>query len=245
MYLPKRLSQNAKADLALIEKFKSNALESLLTKISDKKLEDIESIHQWMEGYRSMGLRPKKVKPTHYAFASRLAKDKKWPRSIGPLVDTYLINQITHLMPHGGFDTDKLPSNCTIELLKSEQSVKFQPIGVKDENVEEMEDTKAGEVIYRLLDDSIPTPITLTRNLNYRDGEKTKIVDDQEDEKNSTKDLLLIIEDLSETEEGKQNLYKTANDLEQFYKSVFGQYVEQSYVRILDYKGGESLNLDW
>lgn len=92
-----QLSQNAKADMSVIEALKAEALTTLLETVPSGQnvdLEKISSVSQWMQAYRNMKVNPKKIKPTHYAFAARLLKDKKWPRSIGPLVDIYLANQM-------------------------------------------------------------------------------------------------------------------------------------------------------
>jgi DNA/RNA-binding domain of Phe-tRNA-synthetase-like protein len=92
-----RLSQTARADTNALDVLKAESLEKLLERIPSGENADlvkISSISEWIQVYKTMGLKPKKVKPTHYAFSSRLLKDKAWPRSIGPLVDTYLANQM-------------------------------------------------------------------------------------------------------------------------------------------------------
>lgn len=92
-----QLSVEATADLAAIESLKASALSSLMHRIPSGHNADLimePNVAQWMQTYRNMKINPKKIKPTHYAFASRLLKDQKWPRSIGPLVDLYLVNQL-------------------------------------------------------------------------------------------------------------------------------------------------------
>lgn len=92
-----RLAPKARADLSTLDRLKAESLSSLLAAIpsgTNADLEKVASIAQWMQTYKAMGLKPKKIKPTHYALSSRLLKDKKWPRAIGPLVDVYLTNQM-------------------------------------------------------------------------------------------------------------------------------------------------------
>lgn len=92
-----QLSQEAKADIGVIETLKAEALTKLLETVPSGQnvdLEKVSTISQSIQIYRNMKINPKKIKPTHYAFSLRLLKDKKWPRSIGPLVDVYLANQM-------------------------------------------------------------------------------------------------------------------------------------------------------
>lgn len=91
------LAPTATADLAAVERAKAQSLSALLDAVPSQTNADLEktpSIAEWMQTYKAMGLKPKKVKPTHYALSSRLLKDQKWPRAIGPLVDVYLTNQM-------------------------------------------------------------------------------------------------------------------------------------------------------
>ncbi|UZJ53660.1 hypothetical protein CBS101457_002980 [Exobasidium rhododendri] len=165
-----------------------------------------------------MSLKPKKIKPTHYALSSRLLKDKKWPRPIGPLVDTYLSNQIKHLMPHGGYDVPSL-SGDSIILRVSKNELPFQPLGVAKDDEGRMETTKPTEVLY--LDQSGDASATLTRYWNHLDAELTKIVDDAEDEGHSTHDMVLFIESVDGSDEGRHRLQEAANDLEEAYRLVY------------------------
>jgi DNA/RNA-binding domain of Phe-tRNA-synthetase-like protein len=244
-----QLSRDAKANLDVIESLKASALSSLIQRIPSGQSVDLEketSIAQWMQTYRNMKINPKKIKPTHFAFASRLLKDKKWPRSIGPLVDVYLVNQAKHLLPHGGFDVESL-SGDTIKLLVSDKTHQFQPLGVSLDDRDKMETTKLGEVLYQ--DISQESITVLTRYFNHRDTERTKIVDVNEDEEKSTKDFVLIIESVDGSEEGKAKLLETANDLAGMYSKVYGDGLVTSFVRVVelsseDDKDGATLSLD-
>jgi DNA/RNA-binding domain of Phe-tRNA-synthetase-like protein len=252
-----QLRTEARANADSLEALKAETLGKLLSRVSNNAdLEKFDTIQQWFEGYKKMGLRPKKVKPTHYAFTSRLVKDRRWPRAIGPLVDAYLVNQASHVMPHGGFDVDRLPKEATtICLSRSEAETVFQPLGVLSGDSDKMERTKPGEIIYQCLSDGTGEALTLTRYLNYRDAEPSKIFDDPDDESKSTRDFVLLIESLDPSPQGREKLQTTANDLLQTYVKVYGQEnVVQSYVRIAaggelasveEKECGAELSLDW
>lgn len=94
------LASEATASSPTVEQLKSSALQHLLDRVvpfgTMKEFEEVASVRDWLNAFRSMGLNSKKkqIRPTHYAFGMRLIKQKQWPTSIGPLVDTYLANQV-------------------------------------------------------------------------------------------------------------------------------------------------------
>jgi DNA/RNA-binding domain of Phe-tRNA-synthetase-like protein len=86
---------SACADLDKLETLRVSSLAKLKTAFQDvKSLEGDARIELWKNTYKKMGVNPKKVKPTHWALASRLVKDGHWPRPIGPVIDVYLVNQM-------------------------------------------------------------------------------------------------------------------------------------------------------
>jgi len=133
---------------------------------------DHPHIAGWRDTYKAFGGRPKDHKPTHEAFARRMLKDPPWP-SISLLVDVYLANQLEHLLPHGGYDLDRLSG--TLHLARAAAGEAFEPLGGGSEATEE------GEVVYR------DGARILTRRWNYRDCDHTKILP-------ATKRFLLMIE---------------------------------------------------
>jgi len=156
-------------------------------------------------------------------------------------------------MPHGGFDVTSLTQG-TIVLHQAQQEYAFQPLGVPAAEPERFEQTSVGEYIYCDLGDAdvadaaaVGTRV-LTRHLNHRDGEATKICDEA-DEAHSTRDFVLFVEALDGSAAGREKLKRTAEDLEQAYVAVYGaESVERSYVRIVELVKGActaELALDW
>ena len=129
-------------------------------------------IAEWRKAYQAFGVKPKTHKPTHEALARRLLKQGTWP-DINPIVDVYLTNQTAHLLPHGGYDAERLQGNLYLDV--SAGTERFEPLGGGEEL------TSAGEVVYR--DDAR----ILTRRWNYRDCDATKITD-------QTRQFVLMIE---------------------------------------------------
>jgi DNA/RNA-binding domain of Phe-tRNA-synthetase-like protein len=83
------------ADLEKLDALRTSSLTKLKDAFPDVKSLDGDSrIELWKDTYKKMGVNPKKSKPTHWALASRLVKDGKWPRPIGPVIDVYLVNQM-------------------------------------------------------------------------------------------------------------------------------------------------------
>ena len=131
------------------------------------------NIKSWREAYKAFGASPKKFKPTHEAYVRRVARSEEWPAPICPIVDLYLVNQVDHLLPHGGYDLDSLVGD--VELIRASGGEIFEPLGGGQESVE------AGEVVYR------DEGGVLTRRWNYRDCDRTKITAE-------TKHFALMIE---------------------------------------------------
>ena len=82
-------------DLEKLDALRTSSLAKLQGSFSDvKSLEGDDRIKIWMDVYKKMGVNPRKNKPTHWALASRLVKDGKWTKPIGPIIDVYLVNQM-------------------------------------------------------------------------------------------------------------------------------------------------------
>jgi len=118
------------------------------------------SVRLWREAYQRFGTKPTKFRPTHEALARRLLKEPAWP-AIHPAVDVYLTNQIAHLLPHGGYDLDRLAGDLVLD--RSPGGEPFEPLGGGEER------TEPGEVVYR------DRERVLTRRWNHRDADATKI----------------------------------------------------------------------
>jgi DNA/RNA-binding domain of Phe-tRNA-synthetase-like protein len=183
-----------------VANFKERALTHLKL-----QLDSIEALNQhphilaWHEAYRKFGVKPKDHRPTHDALCRRLLKQGVWPK-INPLVDIYLTNQTTHLLPHGGYDLGQISGNILLDVAR--QPERFEPMGGGEETV------NVAEIIYR------DNERVLTRYWNYRDCYPTRITDD-------TQSFVLFIES-----PGKpialEDLKAAARDLIGRYQESFG-----------------------
>ncbi len=151
----------------------AEALARLRARCADvEALMEQPSVQLWREAYQRFGTKPTKFRPTHEALARRLLKEPVWP-SIHPMVDVYLTNQIAHLLPHGGYDRERLAGDLALD--RSPGGEPFEPLGDGEER------TEPGEVVYR------DRARILTRRWNHRDAEATKIAA-------GTRRILLFVE---------------------------------------------------
>jgi DNA/RNA-binding domain of Phe-tRNA-synthetase-like protein len=118
-------------------------------------------VAEWRTTYERFGMKVRSHRPTHEALARRVLRDGTWPGRINPIVDVYLTNQLTHLLPHGGYDREPLAG--TLRLAVSPGGEPFEPLGGGAEI------TEGGEIIYR------DARRVLTRRWNFRDCDTTKI----------------------------------------------------------------------
>jgi DNA/RNA-binding domain of Phe-tRNA-synthetase-like protein len=179
------------------ERVKRNIITNLQTNYQSETLSLDPRINSWREVYRSFGVNPKKFPPTAEAIIKRALKKGEIP-SISPAVDSYLLAELEHFLPCGGYDLEKLMGD--LELRFSNGGEEFVPLGARDS-----EKTESGEIIYS--DNSR----VLTRMWNYKDCDFTKITND-------TKNLALFIE--SPTKESDHSLVeqtkRTAELLQKF-----------------------------
>ena len=163
----------------------------------------------WRDAYRKFKVKAKTHKPTHEALARRILVGDGWP-DINPIVDIYLTNQLCHLLPHGGYDADKLSGTLRLEISSGDEP--FTALGGEEQM------TKADEVIYR--DDQR----ILTRRWNYRDADATCIRDE-------TTNFILMIESPGELIDDEA-VAKSADDLAGRYRSVFDGDFSSEVIRI-------------
>jgi len=91
------------------------------------------NILAWQEAYRKFGVKPNKHKPTCEALLRRILKGDTLP-TINTIVNCYLIAEMEHLLPCGGYDIDRVRgdielriSNVTRHLLQSEEPKQKKP----------------------------------------------------------------------------------------------------------------------
>jgi DNA/RNA-binding domain of Phe-tRNA-synthetase-like protein len=139
-------------------------------------------IASWRELYRSFGTKPGNYRPSAEALIRRSIKTGRLPK-INNAVDLYNIVSVTHIIPMGGFDTDKIDGS--IYLRFSDDGEKFTPLGPA-----ELEHTYLGEIVYA--DNSR----ILTRRWNYRDADQTKVTP-------KTENIVMFIDATPEIPRGK------------------------------------------
>jgi DNA/RNA-binding domain of Phe-tRNA-synthetase-like protein len=154
-------------------KLQKEAITKAQAQIGDQPATRHPHIASWREMYRSFGTKPSDYRPSAEALIRRALKTGKLP-VINTAVDLYNIVSMKHIIPMGGFDTDKVEE--AIYLRVSDGGEVFTPLGASKQ-----EETYHGEVVYA--DDTR----ILTRRWNYRDAEETKITSE-------TRNLVMFID---------------------------------------------------
>lgn len=157
---------NRAAD-ARLDELKAAAISHVREQFAGLTPSEHPAIEAWRAAYRVFGTSPKKRRPTLEALVRRVLSDKGLP-SVSPVVDAYLVTELQHLVPFGGYDQRGLAGD--IVLRRTPGGEPF--LGLGDDEVSE---TKEGEVVYA--DDAR----VLTRHWNYRDADATKITRDSTD----------------------------------------------------------------
>jgi DNA/RNA-binding domain of Phe-tRNA-synthetase-like protein len=124
--------------------------------------DDHPAIAVWHAAYRHFGTNPRRQRPSVDALARRLARTGRLPR-ISPAVDSYNLVSVTHAVPAGAFDLDRVEGHITIRF--AEDDDRFVPLGEPDE----VEQPHPGEVVY------VDAAGVLTRHWNHRDADRTKV----------------------------------------------------------------------
>jgi DNA/RNA-binding domain of Phe-tRNA-synthetase-like protein len=124
--------------------------------------DDHPAIASWHAAYRHFGTNPRRQRPSVDALTRRLARTGHLPR-INSAVDSYNLVSVTHAVPAGAFDLDRIEGHITIRF--AEDGDRFVPLGEPDE----VEQPHPGEVVY--VDDAG----VLTRHWNHRDADRTKV----------------------------------------------------------------------
>lgn len=109
-------------------------------------LADIPGIAVWRAAYRAFGIR----KTSYRCSVERLAKNAQAGRSlpeINAFVDAYNAVSLSHVMPLGADDLDRLSGDIAFRFSRPDDD--FRDMGVLDANGEPVRDPpKPGEVVY-------------------------------------------------------------------------------------------------
>jgi len=133
-------------------------------------------IQAWRKAYSSFGVKPKKYKSSVESLYRMVLRGVDL-RSINKIVDIYNYISLKHTVPVGGDDTAKVDGDIRLKFARGDEP--FTPL-----NSIETESAKKGEVVYA------DSKEVLCRRWNWRECEKTKMMED-------TKDVLLVVEGLS------------------------------------------------
>jgi DNA/RNA-binding domain of Phe-tRNA-synthetase-like protein len=124
--------------------------------------DDDPRIAGWHAAYRQFGTNPRRQRPSVDALTRRLVRTGRLPR-INALVDAYNLVSVTHVVPAGAFDLDRVDGDIEVRLAAPGDA--FTPLGEPD-TVEQPHD---GEVVYA------DASGVLTRHWNHRDADRTKV----------------------------------------------------------------------
>lgn len=163
---------NRKSDPSL-EQLKRETEEKLRnSEWTSERLLEHPFIAAWRDTYRSFGAKPKEYTPTAESLIKRVLKGNQLPQ-ISVAVDAYLVVELEHFLPIGGYDLDTIKEDIVLRFSSGNEP--FTPLGGGKK------ETKQGEVVYS--DDKQ----VLTVRWNYLDCDETKITLD-------TKNFALFIE---------------------------------------------------
>ena len=149
--------------------------EEIRREFDSETLSQHPKIQAWRRAYSSFGAKPKKYKSSVESLYRMILKRIEL-RHINKVVDIYNYISLKHTVPVGGDDTAKVDGDIRLKFARGDEP--FTPLGT-----DETESAKEGEVIYA------DSKEVLCRRWNWRECEKTKMMED-------TKDVLLVIEGL-------------------------------------------------
>ncbi len=148
------------------------------------------NIQAWRRAYAAFGAKPKKYSSSIESLYRMVLRGKEL-RSINSLVDIYNYVSLSHMIPLGGDDLDKVEGGITLCFARGDEP--FTPL-----NSLETEIVKEGEVIYT------DEKEVLCRRWNWRECDKTKMTPE-------TKNAVLILEGLPPVR--REDIEPAAEDL--------------------------------
>ena len=174
------------------------AEQKVRTKLSHD-VTQIPKIVDWREAYRAFGCKPSEYRSSIEALLRRVMKGAELP-TINPIVDIYNIISVSHILPAGGGNLDRIKED--IRLKKAMGGEQFIMLGSAEPVI-----IPAGEVVYS--DDND----ILCRAWNYRESDKTKITTD-------TKNVYLMLEGLANT--SKKEIEDALSELQKLLLNYCG-----------------------
>jgi DNA/RNA-binding domain of Phe-tRNA-synthetase-like protein len=169
--LDNRASDEEARDLE--ERLRS-AQESLRLRLGAGALAENPRIRCWREAYRAFGAKPKDNPSSIENLARRTAKGEAL-RHINKLVDLYNVVSLSHFVPAGGEDLDRVEGDVFL----TRASASEPKVALLGES--EARSPKPGEVIYK------DSRSAICRRWNWKEAERTKLTE-------GTRNAVLVIE---------------------------------------------------
>jgi DNA/RNA-binding domain of Phe-tRNA-synthetase-like protein len=198
-----------------LEKYKSDSLGVVKNLIGSDPITSHPYIASMRNLYRTFGTKPADYHPSAEELARRVIKTQQLPL-INTAVDTYNAVSIRHLIPLGGFDTDRIEGDIVLRFSVGNEP--FSPLGEI-----EQEYTYPGEVVYA---DDVRV---LTRRWNYRDCKDTMITE-------NTVNVVMFVDGSPEIPrvEVEKALRELATNLEKFCGGRYSTNVADSETPIVE-----------
>lgn len=197
---------NRKNDLILEQLKRETEIKLQDSEWTSERLLEHPFIAAWRDTYRSFGVKPKEHMPTAESLVKRVLKGNQFPQ-ISVIVDAYLVVELEHFLPIGGYDLDTIKGDIVLRFSSGNEP--FTPLGGGKK------ETKPGEVVYS--DDKQ----VLTMRWNYLDCDETKIT-------LNTKNFALFIEAADPripTETLAKATVRLQQVLEQFCPGIYRSFI--------------------
>jgi len=171
------------------------------SKYQTETLSQTPKIDVWRKAYSAFGGKPKENRSS-VENLYRMVLQGNNVRHINKLVDSYNLISLSHMVPVGGEDIDKMSGDIRLTFAGQNEP----PVLLLGEK--EPRPPHSGEVIYK---DGIST---ICRRWNWREADRTKLTEE-------TKNCILVIEGLSPAA-AKEEIEKATIELEQLVKKHCG-----------------------
>lgn len=106
--------------------------ESIFFEMEDKKVQDLEPIHEWRSIFKKLGTDPNRYRPSSEALYRRVQK-QQYLAPIHSAADLNNFFSLQHQIPFGIYDADKLSGNIQIGIGK--ESDAYMAINGRDVNM--------------------------------------------------------------------------------------------------------------
>lgn len=144
----------------------ASAQRALMARLESSSTPLVEEprIHCWREAYRAFGAKPKHH-PSSIENLTRRTRKGERLRHINKVVDLYNVVSLSHFLPAGGEDLDRVQGDILLTRASQHES-KVRLLGESEERA-----PKPGEVIYK---DDLGA---ICRRWNWKEAERTKLTE--------------------------------------------------------------------